>query len=413
MNVKYLTAVILVFIVIAQTVQAETFTVMSASDAGDGAGNLTTLREAHSSANGSPGADLIVFAPGVTGTMALQRQFTITDDVEIIGPGAEVLILDAGDALETHSVFEVRSNDAANISGFTLSRARRPAIVNNGILTVSDCVVEDGDTVESNWGVAGIRNRGSVTALRCQFLNNLSRSKGGAIFNEEGSTATIRDSMFEGNRGSGDGGAIFNEGTLEVSGSEFAINGGNNGSIYNAEEATLVIAEGCVFRDHTSTPIRNLGIAEIEGATFHSNTVRFGSGAISNSREGSLRIVDSVIRDNQGTGDNGAIFNEFKAELLTVERCSFLRNSLTPGGAGAAIASQGLFSVTDSLFEENSAGIEGGALAIRGKGGHLERCTFSGNHASSGGAIFNRSPLEIVNCTFSGNTASGEFGCYH
>src|SRR5262249_13611019 len=64
-----------------------TFTVTTLSDSGAG-----SLRSAVQSANLHPGADVIQFASGLTGSIALTSgQITITDDVSIAGPGADKL----------------------------------------------------------------------------------------------------------------------------------------------------------------------------------------------------------------------------------------------------------------------------------------------------------------------------------
>src|SRR5688572_5235116 len=58
------------------------FTVLTLADGGDG-----SLRQAVFDANGLPGADTIVFADGLSGTIALSGgQLSITDDLTIDGP---------------------------------------------------------------------------------------------------------------------------------------------------------------------------------------------------------------------------------------------------------------------------------------------------------------------------------------
>src|SRR5262245_64683427 len=64
-----------------------TFTVLNLADSGPG-----SLRAAVLVANTSPGADVIDFAPGLTGTIALTSgQLNITDALTIDGSGARVL----------------------------------------------------------------------------------------------------------------------------------------------------------------------------------------------------------------------------------------------------------------------------------------------------------------------------------
>src|SRR5262245_8509355 len=66
---------------------AATFTVANLADSGPG-----SLRQAVLDANASPGADDVVFAPGVAGTITLTSgEILITDSLFIHGPGAGAL----------------------------------------------------------------------------------------------------------------------------------------------------------------------------------------------------------------------------------------------------------------------------------------------------------------------------------
>ena len=71
-----------------------TFTVRNLADSGPG-----SLRAAITAANTNPGADLIGFAPGLRGTVALTSgELGITDDLRIDGPGASRLAVSGNDA---------------------------------------------------------------------------------------------------------------------------------------------------------------------------------------------------------------------------------------------------------------------------------------------------------------------------
>ena len=65
--------------------QANTFIVTTLNDSGAG-----SLRQAITDANANPGADTIMFANGLTGTIALTSALpNLTDDVTLSGPGAK------------------------------------------------------------------------------------------------------------------------------------------------------------------------------------------------------------------------------------------------------------------------------------------------------------------------------------
>lgn len=71
-----------------------TFTVSNLADGGEG-----SLRQAVFDANALAGADAIVFAEGMQGTIALTGgQLSITDHLTIDGPGADLLAISGNDA---------------------------------------------------------------------------------------------------------------------------------------------------------------------------------------------------------------------------------------------------------------------------------------------------------------------------
>ena len=69
---------------------AATFTVTNTDDAGAG-----SLRQAILDANGNVGPDIIDFGPAAAGTITLADHLPhVSDDVDIQGPGADVLTVD-------------------------------------------------------------------------------------------------------------------------------------------------------------------------------------------------------------------------------------------------------------------------------------------------------------------------------
>ena len=103
--------------------QANTFTVTNLSDSGAG-----SLRQAITDANANAGADTILFANGLTGTIALASALpTLTDDVTLSGPGAKLLTVARSSAAGTPA-FRILTIDAGtatpptvSISGLTLA----------------------------------------------------------------------------------------------------------------------------------------------------------------------------------------------------------------------------------------------------------------------------------------------------
>src|SRR4030095_1791558 len=101
-----------------------TFIVTSLEDAGAG-----SLRDAIAQANDHPGADVIVFKKGLTGTINIASgQIPITDTLTIKGPGAAKLALDANLRSRFFVVFDNNDNkdSSLTVSGLTFSRGKQP-----------------------------------------------------------------------------------------------------------------------------------------------------------------------------------------------------------------------------------------------------------------------------------------------
>ena len=103
-----------------------TFTVTNLNDSGTG-----SLRAELAAANS--GADTIVFAHGLHGTITLASELQITDSVTIDGPGANKVTVSGNNASR---VFEVDAGFNVTISGLTVSHGYAPnfggGILNDG-----------------------------------------------------------------------------------------------------------------------------------------------------------------------------------------------------------------------------------------------------------------------------------------
>ena len=180
----------------ATPASAATFTVLDTGDAGPG-----SLRQAILDANASPGADTIVFAPAVQGTILLTASLpTISDDLDLVGPGADVLTIDNGGF---QGVVSIGLSVTAAISGLTFTGGNQ---LSGG----------------------GIANHGTLTLEACTLRGNAA-TMGGGVFNDH--TVTIKGSVFMDND-AGFGGGLLNFGTALVEDSTFVDNGGTGGGIY-------------------------------------------------------------------------------------------------------------------------------------------------------------------------------------
>lgn len=198
-------------------------------------------------------------------------------------------------------------------------------------------------------------------------------------------------------------------------------------SIFNSRGSCYII--NCTFigiEGNRYPAIYNLGTCYIAGCTFIGHNASeykdvMGGGAICN--------LDTItgLSGCTFTGNTafigGAVWN--KGTIDYIIRCTFTGNSaVNPRGTGAggAICNQGTIdymngcTFTDN-FVTGTRDSDGGAIANthdweKGYGGRINivsGCTFMGNSATYGGAVFNNdrgSYINLRDCSFISNTAS-------
>lgn len=269
--------------------------------------------------------------------------------------------------------------------------------------------------------------QGDLVLQNSNFMNNIAFSNGGAIFLENGSSASIQMVTFNGNAASEFGGAVFLKNGCSLSIQGAVINGNhalNGGSIF-LENGSSASIQGAVINGNHATNggaiwnagilkletvqldgnhshmygggIMNQGSLEMRGSTISNHTSEYG-GAIQNA--GALDIAECTFEANEGFGEGGAISNTGTANLLQV---TFSQNHANDGGA---IFNHGEMSINHSLFAGNHADLEaGGAIFNRGEL-QINSTNFLGNYADQGGgAISGWGPLEINSGLFSYNSS--------
>ena len=236
------------------------------------------------------------------------------------------------------------------------------AVFNNGHLVVSDSVFDSNDIVNRgsasvDYGGAAIYNwyDGTLTVSGSNFTNNIKNYKNGDNLVGAVATigdATISDSCFVNNAGRW-GGAISASGyliagddvnTLTVSGSTFKENGGLYGAGIFVAGSDFTVSD-CVFDKNTAfgkgnmTPNNNNGAAivvtdtgkditgAITGSKFTNNKAQYG-GAIYIC-EGNIAISDSLFVNNSADVEGGAIDidSAINNPVVTVENSKFVNNT--------------------------------------------------------------------------------------
>lgn len=173
---------------------------------------------------------------------------------------------------------------------------------------------------------------------------------------------------------------------------------------------------------------KNVRTLTFDGITFTTNngTNHNSRGQImyvDGSTSGELNFVNCRFKDMQSSNAFGAPCLDFNAsgELkVNFTQCAFTGNSCTNNTSygGAVLLESGAstqLSFENCLFDSNSAtgSKGGGALFLRDGETTINGCTFSGNSATNGAAIYslgagatNISKVLAFNCTFDDNDAS-------
>ncbi len=125
----------------------------------------------------------------------------------------------------------------------------------------------------------------------------------------------------------------------------------------------------------------------------------------------SVQIKRSVFRQNNASAQGGAMYIDHGS--VAFDGCSFTAN--TSGNIGGAIC--GFFSSSSfdkTVFEQNSATTSGGAFYCNYGTTTFGKTVFSSNTSKSGGAVYlNQANASIDNSVFSGNSASFQGGAVY
>jgi predicted outer membrane repeat protein len=363
----------------------------------------------------------------VTGTLTLNQNVVMTDDeaanfvngvvinknIRIDGNGHTIDARDLGRIFSIGEGFTVTLTNATLING---KADKGGAIYNDGSLTLSD--VKLSDNAADSYGGA-VFNNGNLVVSDSVFDSNdiVNRGSasvdygGAAIYNWKEGTLKVTNSNFTNNiknykNGDNLVGAITTIGNATVSGSNFVNNSGRWGGAISATGAELrknsstLTVSNTIFRDNAAL---YAGAVYIWGSNYNiadcvfDNNTAFGKGNMTpNNNNGGALVVSQVSKFNEPiTG--------------TISGSKFTNNKAQYGGA--AYFNKGFVTITDSVFENNIATAEGGAVgfsraSVKDLVVSINNSSFVGNKAPVAGAIFTNVDSKITNSNFTKNTAS-------
>ena len=363
----------------------------------------------------------------VDGILTLDSDIAMTDDeaagfvngvainknIRIDGKGHTISAEDLGRIFSIGEGFTVTLTNATLINGRAVEGG---AIYNDGSLTLSD--VKLSDNAADSYGGA-VFNNGHLVVGNSVFdandiVNRGSASVdygGAAIYNWYDGVLTVSGSNFTNNiknykNGDRLVGAVATIGDATISDSCFVNNAGRWGGAISATGAELrknsstLTVSNTIFKDNSAL---YAGAVYIWGSNYNiadcvfDNNTAFGKGNMTpNNNNGGALVVSQVSRFNEPiTG--------------TISGSKFTNNKAQYGGA--AYFNKGFVTITDSVFENNVATAEGGAVdfshaSVKDLVVSINNSSFVGNKAPVAGAIFTNVDSKITNSNFTKNTAS-------
>lgn len=415
-------------------VQAGTIQVTTNKDEDLGAGGAgCSLREAmqlHFNNDGNPykGCTVSGFSAGAADTITFSGNFTIT--VNAAADGAHGVLPHV-----TATAGPITVDGVGHTVAIGCTASKMFIVQSNGSLNLSNLAIAD--CTASGAGVAITNTGGSLSANQVSFTNIHSDSGGnGPALNQSGGSLSLANVNFtsngtgDSNSGTevGDGGAVAlaNVATVSMLNVTFTNNSAENNG-------------GALFLDNGAL---DPYVVQLTNVAFTANTAggsgaQEGGGAIwalMNSNVTDVFLITSgQFNLNEATnGAGGAILLALGSRLAYalpeipnaggIFACNFTNNTAGgPAGAdgsGGAIFARGALTVVQSSFLSNtSTNGSGGALALNAGASSetvLANVTFHGNTADqNGGAVANlhsAGRVRLINDTLSGNTANGADG---
>jgi predicted outer membrane repeat protein len=251
---------------------------------------------------------------------------------------------------------------------------------------------------------AGVSIEGGSRAdiIDCIIENNEATTIGGGLYMSGGGTVT--NTIIRNNTSASDGGGVDLRGTLPKVFTNVTIEGNtgvNGGGLSYSTNADIADFIRCTFRNNTAT-VRggaiavlgnaNTGIVDVEDCVFEFNDAATGGGAVWVSDLDVFRAVNSIFRENTAGVDGGAIRNE---EVTQAVNCTFYNNNVTSDGPADTFHSDRIDATTallNCIVVNQSATSEDGPGALSATYSLLPEGPMGAPNASGN---FNANPMFV------------------
>lgn len=295
----------------------KTFIVSNLNNEGNG-----SLRQAIFESNLDLGNDIINFSSTLHGTVLLDgEQLTITDSVEINGPGANFLKV-SGNNVSRVFMVDPGKTGFVNISGVTIKEGHvffdggAGILVMSGTVTINDSAILNNITDGGNGGGIRKMSSGSLSIVNVQISDNTAldefqQGSGGGISNNLGTVTLINTTVS--NNFAANGGGISNNfnGILDIGNATITGNSAINFGGGIESNGEFVLANSIIVGNNASSE-HEISFFGIDGTTFLSKGHNImGENSISGiSPEMLLASTDKILTGSlttliQPLADNG------------------------------------------------------------------------------------------------------------
>jgi hypothetical protein len=313
-----------------------------------------------------------------------------------------------GKAYITNTI--INNNTTSNFSGYGGG-----IYVENGYLSLNKCTVKNNFAGVDGGGIYSVDGIISNSIIE----NNKSKnSNGGGIYLKYGNLTLINDTVRNNTADYfySNGGGLYNEnGTANITNCVFNNNtagaNGNGGGIsgsYGANNVTVVNSEIYNNSAYIGGGLHFERPFTLTDSKVYNNTATNYGGGLSAYNSATYTLLRDTFYNNIATNEGGALYN--RSIYALANKCWFYNNNAKRGGA--VYNNENGFSITQSIFNNNTATLNGGgAIYSDYQSPNIANSLFYKNQAlgSNGGAIFTNAynSTNIQNNTFFGNEASG------
>ena len=259
---------------------------------------------------------------------------------------------------------------AASLDGETLLLGGTELIVEDPV--VIEGLGSDSLTIDADGKSRVFSIQGGVSAeISGLTLTGGSADYGGAILNA--GNLDLREMVFSGNTATGGGGAIQNTNSLMVTGATFSDNSAPSGH---------------------GGGINNEGTVHVANTRFFGNSADFGGGV---ANHGEATVVNSLFADNHVSDNGGGMLNAAWT-IVTVDNCTFIRNSAGWYGGGLYCYWNCDATVNNSAFWDNENTVYARGPNFYSDAQEVVRNCLFGLPDGRAGATTNSGDMEGENC---------------